>query len=259
MGNKIHPTAIVSPEAELGNNLIIEPYAVISDDVQIGDDCYIGHNAVIYDGARIGDRVKIYQSAVVSNIPQDLKFNNERTLFYIGDDTVIREFVTLHRGTEETGYSKVGKNCLIMAYCHVAHDVIVGDKCIIANGVQIAGHVKIEDWAIIGGMTVVHQFNNVGQHSMTGGGFRILKDVPPYVLAGNEPLRYSGLNLVGLRRRGFSKEDLADLKKAYATLYDTGLNFSQAVEKLESEFSNHSLIKNIIKFFKNSSRGVIRK
>jgi len=255
--SNIHPTAIVSSKANIGSNLIVGPYAIIEDDVQIGDNCEIGPCAVIYNGARIGNRVKIKQSAAVSNIPQDLKFANEYSLFYIGDDTIIREFVTLHRGTKETGYSKVGKKCLIMAYAHVAHDVVIGNNCIIANSVQIAGHVTIEDYAIIGGGTPVHQFCKVGQHSMTGGGFRIVKDVPPYVVAGNEPLKYSGVNTIGLRRRGFSNEDIMTIKKAYQLIYNSGLNVSQAVEKIKAEFPDHKLVKNIIGFIVQSQRGII--
>jgi len=209
--NNIHSTAIVSGKAKLGDNITISQYAIVEDDVEIGNDCEIGPHAVIYNGARVGNRVKIKQAAAVSNVSQDLKYAGEEAFFYIGDDTVIREYVTLHKGTSETGFSRIGKNCLFMAYSHVAHDVVVGDNCIIANSVQIAGHVTIEDYVIIGGSTPVHQFCNVGQHSMVGGGFRIVKDVPPYVMGGSEPLKYSGLNLVGLRRRGFSNEDIMTL------------------------------------------------
>ena len=254
---EIHPTAIVSSKAKIGSNLFVGPYAVIEDNVEIGDDCFIGPHAVVYDGARIGNRVKIMQSAAVSNIPQDLKFVNEESLFYIGDDTIIREFVTLHRGTVDTGYSKVGNNCLLMAYAHVAHDVIIGDNCIIANSVQIAGHVTIEDFVIIGGGTPVHQFCKVGQHSMTGGGFRIVKDVPPYVVAGNEPLKFGGLNIIGLRRRGFSNEEIMTLKKVYQLIYNSGLNVSQAISKIKNEVNENKLVQNVIDFIENSNRGII--
>ena len=257
--NNIHSTALVSPKAKLGNNILIAPYVVIQDDVEIGDDCFIGPHAVIYDGARIGNRVKIYQSASIANVPQDLKFKDEESYFYIGDDTTVREFVTLHRGTVDTGFSRIGKNCLLMAYSHVAHDCVIGDKVIIANSVQIAGHVTIEDWVIIGGATPVHQFVKIYQHAMIGGGFRIVVDIPPYVLAGNEPLRYAGLNLVGLRRRGFSNDHITDLKNAYSIIYNSGLNFSEAKEKVTAEFPDHPLVKNIIDFFNNSKRGILRK
>lgn len=257
--NNIHPTAIVDSKAKLGNNITISPYAIIEDNVEIGDDCLIGPHAVIYSGARIGNRVKIYQSASVAHIPQDLKFHNEESVFIIGDDTIIHEFVTLHRGTEETGFSKVGSNCLFMAYSHVAHDCVVGDNCIIANDVQIGGHVTIEDYVIIGGSTPVHQFSKIGQHAMIGGGFRVVKDVPPYVLAGSEPLKFSGLNVIGLRRRGFSNEDIFTLKKAYGYVFSESYNTTQAKAKLIEEFPEHPLVKNVIDFINKSDRGLIGK
>ncbi len=257
--NNIHSTAIVSSKAELGNNITILPYAIIEDNVKIGDDCLIGPHAVIYNGARIGNRVKIYQSASIAHSPQDLKFGNEETFFYVGDDTVIHEFVTLHRGTKETGFSKVGNNCLLMAYAHVAHDCVIGDNCILANGVQIAGHVTIEDYVIIGGLTPVHQFCIVGQHSMIGGGFRAVQDVPPYILAASEPLKYSGLNVIGLRRRGFSNEDIFTLKKAYTYIYDNSLNLTQAKNKISEELGEHPLVKNVLQFLGKSKRGIIGK
>lgn len=257
--NTIHQTAIVSSKAKLGDNNTILPYTIIEDDVEIGNDCIIGPQAVIYNGARIGNRVKIYQSASVAHIPQDLKFGNEKTVFIIDDDTVIHEFVTLHRGTKDTGFSKIGKNCLLMAYAHVAHDTVIGNNCILANAVQIAGHVIIEDYVIIGGMTPVHQFCIVGQHSMTGGGFRIVQDLPPYILAANEPLRFEGLNIIGLRRRGFSNEDIMALKKAYNYLYDNSLNVSQAKEKIKNELGENKYVQNVLEFLSKSKRGLVGK
>lgn len=255
----IHPTAIVSKKADIGNNISVGPYAIIEENVEIGDDCIIGPHAVIYNGARIGNRVKIHQSASIAHIPQDLKFGNEETLFIIDDDTVIHEFVTLHRGTKETGFSRVGKNCLLMAYSHVAHDTTVGDNCILANGVQIAGHVTIEDWVIIGGMTPVHQFCIVGQHCMIGGGFRVTQDVPPFILTAGEPLEFNGLNIIGLRRRGFSNEDILTLKKAYSYLYDNSLNVTQAKNKIITEMGNNSYVKTLLDFLGKSKRGLIGK
>jgi UDP-N-acetylglucosamine acyltransferase len=257
--NHIHPTAIVGSKAKLGKNVTINAFTIIEDDVEIGEDCDIGPHVVVYNGARIGKRVKIMQGASVSNIPQDLKFANEESLFYIENDTVIREFVTLHRGTIETGFSRIGKNSLIMAYAHVAHDVTIGENSIISNAVQIAGHVTIGDYVIIGGSTVVHQFCKVGDHSMIGGGFRIVKDIPPYVIAGNEPLKFSGLNLVGLRRRGFSNDDINSLKEVYNLLYNSGLNISQAKEKINSKLIKNKYVQNILKFIDESSRGIILK
>lgn len=255
----IHPTAIVNKKAKIGRNIQVSAYAIIEDDVEIGDDCNIGPHVVIYNGARIGNRVTIHQASSISHIPQDIKFDNEYSLFYVGDDTKIHEYVTLHRGTKETGFSKVGKNCLLMAYSHVAHDTVLGDNCILANGVQIAGHVEIDDYVIIGGFTPVHQFCKVGIHSMIGGGFRITQDVPPFILAANEPLKYKGLNVLGLKRRGFSNEDINSLKKAYQYIYSTSLNISQAKEKIINELANNKYVKDVLAFLDRSNRGIIGK
>lgn len=257
--NSIHPTAIVNPQAKLGNNITIGSFAVIEADVEIGDDCNIGPHAVLYDGARLGNRVKIFQSVSVANLPQDLKFGGEKTLFIIGDDTVVREFATLHRGTKETGKSQVGKNCLLMAYSHIPHDCHVGDNCIIANAVQMGGHTHVEDWVIIGGGTVIHQFSLIGEHSMVGGGLRVNQDVPPYILAGSEPIKYAGLNVVGLRRRGFKTEDIEIIKEAYNYLYDKSMNVSQAVQKIESQLGDNSFVKKILNFISRSKRGIVGK
>ncbi len=257
--NTIHPTAIVSSKATIGKNLTVAPYSIIRDDVIIGDDCYIGPHTVIYDGARIGNRVKIFQASSIAHNPQDLKFANEKTIFEIGDDTRIHEFVTLHRGTKETGFSRVGKNCLIMAYCHVAHDVIVGDNCILANSVHIAGHVEVEDFVIIGGLVAIHQFCRVGEHAMIGAGFKITKDVPPYILAGREPLKFAGLNVVGLRRRGFSNEDIFALKTTFTYLYNAGLNVTAAINKIKNEFPEQPHVLKVLEFITSSKRGIIGK
>lgn len=255
----IHPTAIVSSKSKIGNNVNVMPFSIIEDNVEIGNDCTIGPHAVIYNGARIGNNVIISQSVSIAHTPQDLSFNGEETFFYVGDNTIIYEFVTLHRGTKSTGFSSVGKNCMLMAYSHVAHDSVVGDNCILANGVQIAGHCILEDYVNIGGLTPVHQFCKVGQHSMTGGGFRIVQDVPPFILAGNEPLRYSGLNSIGLRRRGFKSEDIDALKKAYSILYNKAYNVSQAREKIEATLGENEYVKKTLEFLKDSKRGIIGK
>jgi UDP-N-acetylglucosamine acyltransferase len=214
---------------------------------------------VIYSGARIGNRVKISQGVSVANLPQDLKFSGEPTLFIIGDDTVVREFTTLHRGTKETGKSQVGKNCLLMAYSHVPHDCVIGDNCIIANAVQIGGHSHIEDWVIIGGLAGLHQFSRVGEHSMIAGAAKITQDVPPYILAVNDPAEYGGLNVVGLRRRGFKTEDLQVLKETYKYLYDKSLNVTQAIEIIESKLSNNIYVQRVLKFLKGTKRGIVGK
>lgn len=257
--NTIHPTAIVSSKAKLGENIKIYPYTIIEDDVEIGNDCEIGPHAVLYNGARIGNKVKIYQGASIAHVPHDLKFRDEKTIFKVGDNTVIHEFVTFHRGTKDTGFSSVGKNCLFMAYTHVAHDCILGDNCIIANSVQIGGHVEIEDNVIIGGCTPVHQFCKIGAHAMVGGGFRVTQDVPPYILTASEPLKFSGLNVIGLRRRGFSNDDIATLKKAYSYIYSAGLNITQAKEKIQSELAENIYVQNILTFLNKSTRGLVGK
>lgn len=255
----IHPTAIVSPEAKFGKNLIVGPYAIIEGDVEIGDDCAIGPHAVLYNGARIGNKVKISQGASVANLPQDLKFSGEPTLFIIGDETVVREFATLHRGTKETGKSQVGKNCLLMAYSHVPHDCVIGDNCIIANAVQIGGHSHIEDWVIIGGLAGLHQFSRVGEHSMIAGAAKITQDVPPYILAVNDPAEFGGLNVVGLRRRGFKSEDIQMLKEAYRYLYDKSLNVTQAIEIIESKFGSNNYVRKVLNFLSGTKRGIVGK
>jgi UDP-N-acetylglucosamine acyltransferase len=255
----IHPTAIVNPGAKLSENLSVGPYVIIEADVEIGDDCVIGPHAVLYSGSRIGNRVKISQGASVANLPQDLKFSGEPTLFIIGDDTVIREFATLHRGTKETGKSQIGKNCLLMAYSHIPHDCVVGDNCIIANAVQIGGHSHIEDWVIIGGLAGLHQFSRVGEHSMIAGAAKITQDVPPYILAVNDPAEFGGLNVVGLRRRGFKAEDIQTLKEAYRYLYDKSLNVTQAIVIIESKFGNNIYVKKLLNFLNGTKRGIVGK
>lgn len=255
----IHETAIISPKAKIGENISVGPFTIIEDDVEIGDNCTIGPSVAIYNGARIGNNVKIYQGASVSNHPQDLKFDNEISIFEIGDNTVIREFSTLHRGTVESGISKIGKNCLLMAYAHVAHDCIVGDNCILANVVQLGGHVHVDDWVIIGGGTLVHQFTKIGKHAMIGGGYRAVTDVPPFVLAAGEPLYYNGLNTVGLRRRGFSNKEIMKLKDIYSLIFSKELNLSQAKEKIKENFKDDVLADTVIDFLNKSTRGLIKK
>ncbi len=255
--NIIHPTALVSSKAKIGDNNIIYPFTIIEDDVEIGNDCEIGPSAVLYNGARVGNKVKIKQGVSVANKPQDLKFGDETTYFYVGDNTVLHEFVTLHRGTKETGLSRVGKNCLLMAYSHVAHDCVIGDNVIFANAVQIAGHVHVEDWVIIGGTAAVHQFCNVGRHSMIGANTVAVKDVPPFILSGRFPIKYEGLNKVGLRRRGFSEEDILMIKKTYDLIYNSGLNVSQAVVRVEAELGNNTYVQEILSFIRTSKRGII--
>lgn len=256
---QIHPTALISSKAQLAENVSIGAYVIIEDDVQIDEGTKIAPHACIYNGARIGKNVKIFQGASVSNIPQDLKYANEESLFYIGDNTTIREFATLHRGTVETRFSKIGNNCLLMAYTHVAHDCVIGNNVILANSVQIGGHVHLEDYVIIGGSTPIHQFVKIGQHAMVGGGFRVTVDIPPYILAGSEPLRYTGLNTIGLRRRGFSRDDMEILKETYALIFGKELNLSQAKDIVKEKYGNHPLVKNVLEFLSQSTRGLIKR
>ena len=257
--SNIHPTAIVSSKAKIADDIIVGPFAIIHDDVEIAEGCEIGPNAVVYDYARIGKRVKIFQGASVSNLPQDLKFDKEKTLLKIDDDTTIREFATLHRGTHATGETRIGKNCLIMAYAHLAHDCHVGDNCIIANGVQVAGHVEIEDYVIIGGLAAIHQFGKIGKHAMVGGGSMANMDVPPFIMTSGYPARFMGLNVVGLRRRGFTNADIDAIKEAYRIYYNSGMNPPEAKEKIKEKFSEQQHVKSILDFIERSTRGLVRK
>lgn len=253
-----HPLANVHPEAKIGNNVIIEPFATIRADVEIGDNSWIGPNAVIWEGARLGTNVKVYPGASVSSIPQDLKFAGERTETFIGDNTVIRECVTISRGTSDKFRTEVGKNCLLMAYVHVAHDCIVGNNCIFANTVQLAGHVTIEDWAIIGGASAIHQFVKVGSHVMISGGSLVRKDVPPFTKAAREPLTYAGVNAVGLRRRGFTPEKINEIQEIYRYIFLKGLNNSKALDLVEKELDQSEEREYIVSFIRSSERGVMK-
>ncbi|MCL5020569.1 MAG: acyl-ACP--UDP-N-acetylglucosamine O-acyltransferase [Bacteroidetes bacterium] len=254
----IDPKAIVSPKACLGSDVQIGPFTVVEDDVVIGDGCKIGASAYIANGARIGKNCTVHHGAVISNAPQDLKYAGERTILEVGDNTVIREYCTLHRGTAETGKTTIGSDCLLMANVHVAHDCVVGDHCILANVASFAGHVTVGDWVTVGGLTPVHQFVKIGCHAMIGGGLRVPQDVPPYALAGREPLRFEGVNVIGLRRRGFSREQIESIQKVYRILYSSGLMFSEAVKKIESELPPSPEASIISEFVKASSRGIIR-
>lgn len=258
MATTIDPRSVVAPKAQIGDGVTIGPFTLIEDDVVIGDGCKVGASAYIANGARIGRNCIIHHGAVISNVPQDLKYRGEETTLELGDNTVVREFVTLHKGTAETGKTVIGSDCLLMANVHVAHDCRVGNHCIFANLVALAGHVTVGEWVIIGGGTPVHQFTHVGPHAMIGGAFRVTKDIPPYVLAGREPMRFEGVNVIGLRRRGFTSEQITTIQSAYRILYTSGMMYGDAVKKIEDELPSSEEINTIVRFLKNSSRGIIR-
>ena len=254
----IQPLAYVHPQAKIADTAVIEPFAVIHKNVEIGEGCWIGSHVTIMEGARIGKNVKIFPGAVISGTPQDLKFGGEDTTTEIGDNTVIRECVTISRGTTDKFKTIVGKNCLIMAYVHIAHDCVIGDNCILVNAVQVAGHVVIDDFAIIGGASAVHQFCKVGTHAMISGGSLVRKDVPPFTKAGREPLSYIGINSVGLRRRGFSNEKIAEIQDIYRYIYLKGFNHSKATGMIEVEFPITKERDEILNFVRSSERGIMK-
>jgi UDP-N-acetylglucosamine acyltransferase len=253
-----HPLSNVHPDAKIGRNVTIEPFATIQADVVIDDGCWIGSGAVIWDGARLGKNVKVFPGASVSSIPQDLKFAGEKTETFIGDNTIIREYVTISRGTSDKWKTAIGKNCLLMAYVHVAHDCIIGDHCILVNAVQVAGHVTIDDWAIIGGASALHQFVKVGAHVMVSGGSLVRKDVPPYTKAAREPLAYAGINTVGLRRRGFSPEKIAEIQEIYRYIFQKGLNNLKALDVVRNNIPPSPERDYIIRFIETSERGIMK-
>jgi UDP-N-acetylglucosamine acyltransferase len=248
----------VNPAAKIGKNVIISPFAYVDEDVEIGDGTWIGPNATIFSGARIGKNCKIFPGAVISAIPQDLKFAGESTTAEIGDNTVIRECVTVNKGTADKMKTAIGKNCLLMAYVHIAHDCILGDNIIIANSVNLAGHVDIEDWVIIEGGTGVGQFVRIGAHAFISGLTGVRKNVPPFTKAAREPLQYVGVNSVGLRRRGFSNEIILQIEDIYRTLYVKGLNVSNALAVIEQEAPASKEKEQILAFIRNSKEGIIR-
>lgn len=250
--------ANIHPEAKIADNVTVEPFATIGKDVVIGEGTWIGPNAVIMDGARIGKNCKIHPGAVVSGIPQDLKFKGEVTTAEIGDNTTIREYVTVNRGTFAAGKTVIGKNCLIMAYAHVAHDCVIGNNVILVNSVGLAGEVVIDDFAILGGMTAVHQFVRIGSHVMIGGGSLVRKDVPPYLRASREPLSYVGINSVGLRRRSFPSDRIAEIQEIYRYIYQRGFNHSKALSLIEAELPASQERDAIISFIRGSKRGIMK-
>ncbi|MDE5687416.1 MAG: acyl-ACP--UDP-N-acetylglucosamine O-acyltransferase [Paramuribaculum sp.] len=252
------PLAYIHPAAKIAPSVVIDPFVTIEENVEIGEGTRIGSNVTIMAGARIGKNCTIFPGAVISGIPQDLKFKGEDTLAIIGDNTVIRECVTINRGTAARGKTVVGNNCLIMAYCHVAHDCIVGDNVIMSNATQLAGEVVVANFAGIGGGALVHQFCHIGAHVMLQGGALVNKDIPPFVKAAREPIAYAGINSIGLRRRGFTSETIREIQEIYRYLYLSGLNNSDAVERIEAELPATKERDEIILFVRNAKKGIIR-
>ncbi len=245
----VHPTAIIGERVTIGEQVTIGPYTIIEDDVVIGD------HTVIDSQARIGS-CRVHHSAVVGTEPQDLKYHGEKTTCHIGDRTVIREFATVNRGTEDREKTIVGADCLIMAYAHVAHDCWLGDHVILANSANLAGHITIEDWVIIGGVVPVHQFVRLGAHCMIGGGFRVPKDIVPYGMAAGYPLKIIGLNRIGLERRGFTAEQLEPLSKAFRLLFRSKLNTTQALQHIRDDIEETAEIRHLVEFIESSDRGI---
>ncbi|PTN07320.1 acyl-ACP--UDP-N-acetylglucosamine O-acyltransferase [Mangrovibacterium marinum] len=252
------PLSYVHPESQVADNVVIEPFVTVDKDVIIGEGTRIGSNVTILPGTRIGKNCRIFPGAVIGAVPQDLKFKGEYTTVEIGDNTTIRECVTVNRGTTARGKTVIGSNCLIMAYVHVAHDCLVGNHVILVNSTQLAGEVTVDDWAIIGGMSAVHQFVHIGTHVMISGGSLVRKDVPPFVKAGREPLSYVGINSIGLRRRAFNNDQIRDVQEIYRYIYQKGLNTTQAIEIIEAEMSATPERDEILMFVKDSKRGIIR-
>ena len=258
--NRIHPLATVHPSAKIGDNVEIGPYAFIDEFVEIGDGCKIFPRATIFNYVKMGKNCQVFPGAVIGAIPQDLKFTGEVTYVEIGDNVNIRECATINRGTKASGkgVTKIGSNTLLMSYTHVAHDCTVGSHCILVSYVGIAGETDVDDWAILGGGTMAHQFSKIGKHAMVGGGSKINKDIPPYILCGRDPISYAGINIVGLRRRGFTSDQIRNIKDMYDIIYASGLNVSDACAKVEAGFPASEERDTILEFIRNSKRGIVK-
>ena len=254
----IHQLTAVDPRAKIGKNVSIQPFTTVAADVEIGDETWIGPNVTIMNGARIGKNCRIFPGTVISAIPQDLKFDGEDSQVIIGDNTTIRECVTVNRGTKALGYTKVGNDCLIMATSHIAHDCVIGNNVVIVNGCGIAGHVEIGDYVVMGGLSAVHQFGKIGKHVMISGGTLVRKDIPPYIKVAREPMSYAGINSVGLRRRGFSNEKIFEIQKIYRAIFQMKMNVSQALAYIEKEMLPTAERDEIITFIQNAPRGIVR-
>lgn len=256
--SNISNQAYVHPDAKLGKDVTIEPFVFIDENVEIGDGTRVMSGANVRYGSRIGSNCRIFPGAVVGGIPQDLKFKGEDSLAIVGNNTTIRECVTVNRGTASKGHTIVGNNCLLMAYSHVAHDCVLNDYVILGNATQLAGEVEVDHHAILSGGTLVHQFTRIGAHVMIQGGTRLGKDIPPYIIAGREPVCYSGVNLIGLRRNGYSNEKINEIQEIYRVIYQAGFNFSDAINKIDKEFGETPEMRLIVDFVKGSPRGIVR-
>ena len=250
--------AFVHPDARLSENVTVEPFAYIAGNVIIGEGTWVGPNATILDGARIGKNCRIFPSAVVSGIPQDLKFRGEDSTAELGDNITVRECATINRGTAAVGKTVISNNCLIMAYCHIGHDCTIGNNCILGNNIGLAGEVIVDDWAVISAGSMVHQFTRIGGHVIIGGGSKVRSDVPPFIKADRDPLSYMGLNTIGLTRRGFEKERIDEVHNIYRVIYQNGMNVSQALEYVEEHFRPSDDRDYILNFIRKSERGIIR-
>ena len=255
----ISPMAYVHPDAKIGKDVTIEPFASVYRDVEIGDGTWIGPNAVIMDGARIGKNCKIFPGAVVSAIPQDLKYKGEKSITTIGDNTTIRECATINKGTVDKMETRIGGNCLIMAYVHVAHDTFIGNHVIVAVDTVLAGHMVIEDYAIIEGISGAQQFLHIGAHAFIAAGSLIRKNVPPYIKCAREPLTYTGINAIGLRRRGWKEEVIKEIEDIYRTLYIRNKNISNALAEIEEKYSDSEHKRHIVSFIKTSENGIVKR
>ncbi|MDR2728055.1 MAG: acyl-ACP--UDP-N-acetylglucosamine O-acyltransferase [Chitinispirillales bacterium] len=254
----IHPTAVIEPGTLIGSDVTIGPYTVIESDVEIDDGAVIGPHVVLGEGTRIGKRCRIFKGAAIGLEPQDKKYAGEKTHTFIGEGTVLREFVTVNRGTAASGATKIGVNGWIMAYCHIAHDCVLGDGVTISNALAMAGHVTVGNFVTIGGMVAVHQFVRIGDYAMVGALAKLVSDIVPYALTGTDPLRVAGFNKVGLERRGFSADQITNIKRAYKILFREDLQLKDAISKLETEYPDSAEVKNIVDFVKGSERSILR-
>lgn len=252
------PLAYVHPQAKIAANVVIEPFVNIEKNVVIEEGTWIGSSVTIMEGARIGKNCRIFPGAVISAMPQDLKFDGEDSLVIIGDNTTVREYVTINRGTKANNETRIGSNCLLMAYVHVAHDCVIGNNVILANAVNLAGHILIDDWAIVGGLCAVHQFVHIGAHTMISGGSMVRKDIPPFVKAGRDPLSFIGVNSIGLRRRGFSNDRINEVQEIYRQLFLRGRNTAQATRFMEANMPATTDRDEILSFIANSQRGIMK-